>query len=673
MNLGDDFREWHYLRPNKWTTVPGRIIVVDVCADRALNATLANTYMETLKCGHATVFRLEKGAATRASDFDFNTGPQLWTWIVRNLDQHRITWLFGHQLSRILTLTGFWQEVESGRFQLQQEAKQNRATGSTGAESARPWKGFICLDDPPVIIKVRHGPLTLQCVDTLNYWRASMDALAELGGGDKRPPLPVTASEREALWWCREGCGIVSRAVLALCQAVRAHGLGNFAATAPAQAWSAYRHRFMTSPILIHGSKSVIDLERAALYPGRWELFYAGRVARTLCPGDDVTRTRDVRRPAQIAGPIYNLDCSSFYPSLMRDNDYPYKLVRYEVSPSVSDVRALSATLACVARVKVCSPVHAYPVRAGGRTLYATGTFITTLCGAELEYALWAGHIIWVGEAAFYERGPILREYATYMIDARRDCKRAGDAIGAEMFKLLGNSLFGKFSQRHPRWEDNDEIPPEKRWGTWVAYWPEEGRSVQCRALNCKVQAQKPRYDPEPLPQLDSVKDALRVAAAPDEAQHSSPIISAYVTAYGRCRMDHYRRVAGVKNVLYQHTDSLIVNSEGYDRLSAAGEIREGEAGCLSERGRAESGMFWAQNDYLFGDKRVCGSIALTAVEAGLGEFVQEEYARGGRLLDDAPRAAVPVRVVVRYLAREHPPGALGPDGFYEPVVLPPP
>jgi hypothetical protein len=394
------------------------------------------------------------------------------------------------------------------------------------AFSTLPKLGFeltrAVADAPPMILTWRKERRTLKYIDSLNIWRMPLSKLGKSIGMDK---LPMPAPEDSLDVWDTYGqrdTDIIRTATLNWFEFLRANDLGGFAPTLAAQSYRTYRHRFMTANILIDNHTAAQEMGRAAYVGGRTECFRMG----------------------SYQGDFYYLDVNSMYPSVMRNNLYPTRLMSVYGYFSIDDMAKALTRCAVVAEVDINTDQPDYPLVHDGKLVFPTGQFTVTLCGPELQHALDHGRITRLHRTACYDYADIFTEFIDFMYAQRMERKAEGDEAGAWFFKVIMNSLYGKFGQRGRRYEtlgqcdpdivavldtvnaDTHELSTERKFGGLIQQWIVE-----------------------------------------DESRESMPVISAYVSAYARRVLADAIDRAGRDNCWYCDTDSLVVNKAGYERL----------------------------------------------------------------------------------------------------------
>lgn len=157
------------------------------------------------------------------------------------------------------------------------------------------------------------------------------------------------------------------------------------------------------------------------------------------------------------AGRIEYHDVNSLYPTVM--------LERY---PDVNDLRAGGKHGVIEATVQV-PPMYLPPLphrSEFGKLLFPTGTVRGSWCSVELDYAVSCGVRILKVHKRIGARG-FVWPFRSYVEDCYRRRSEAKSGLENTIYKLLMNSLYGKFGTdgKAQRLVDPESIPPSKRTG----------------------------------------------------------------------------------------------------------------------------------------------------------------------------------------------------------------
>lgn len=450
--------------------------------------------------------------------------------------------------------------------------------------------GLCCIESPPFILGCRVGTSQgrLVIVDTLNWFQCPLSDLGRSLGTEKLPMPEFSASDEDWFTYCERDTEITFNSFVGLIQWVKDNDMGMFRYTGPAQAMAAFRHRFMEHDILVHDNLPVKVLERSAYFGGRFECWKIGEINET----------------------VHQFDVNALFPSVMLGNLFPTKLENYNLSSNWRAVDQVSVGNHSVAEVLLDCTADEYPYRTERGVCFPTGRFRTTLCGSELERALHSGVVRSVRSLANYRTDTIFSKWVRDLWAMRSEYKAGGNQLYERFVKTLMNSLYGKFGQRAPEWENVPTRLDALPWMTWVDFDASTGQRHVYRSFGWEVQRQQDRESRHHA-ELDVTDwDSHATVFGKGEIESSFIAISAFVTAHARMRMNDLRRIAGQANVYYQGVDSLIVNNEGKLALERSGEVSETELGKLRLQMSANYGRINGCSDYRIGEKVVLAGLA---------------------------------------------------------------
>lgn len=644
----DEVRPCHYLRRSTRSSIPSTLLFVDTETSWTPHPTEPAKQVHRFRLGCCSHVRFEAGRLTREERHDFKHYPDFWRWVDRHLDPRRPAWLFAHRIAFDLTTLCFWDFLDSGHYFLEDPDALYAEKKARRGPRAKRWQGLLVTDDPPVIIKVRRGECTLNLIDTRNYWPESLAKIGERHGIPKLP-LPAQADDNEQ-WYkrCRRDVEILQSAVTSLVKWWHGERLGNFRPTAAGLSWSAYTRRYLPEGVLIHGHKNSLDLERAAYYGGACHCFYVGKVRPENPFAAFAPAPRNRNKSPVLPGPVYVLDVHGFYPSLMRANLFPCELAEYRPKGSIKQLEQLRENEGCIARIVVNTRTVLPHKLQKNQTVHCRGKFVTVLCWPELREALAADSVEQVGETATYTLKDLFSGFVCHFQERREAAIWEGNSVADGFFKLILNSLAGKWGQRSGRWEDRYNEPIFFRWGSWFHGTNDEGNPQYWRAVG----------------------DYAQALAGKGEGPQSFPAISAFITSYGRVFMSRARAIAGENQVLYQDTDSLHVLGEGYKRLVESGLVALSRPGSFYVKEASDHADYFGLKHYQLADKLVCAGVRL-GNEPYRGQKLQ--ITTGQRLssiLAQEPDGSVTFTTRSLKLALDHPDGITGADGWVVPPTL---
>tara|TARA_S200002703_G_scaffold160053_1_gene176364 strand:- start:5302 stop:7098 length:1797 start_codon:yes stop_codon:yes gene_type:complete len=507
----------HILKTYKGNDRPSNCIWVDT--ETKHYTTKDGKQLHYLWFGWACHQRREHGDVWSKPDwFRFETIEEFWTWVESKTRKKSRLYIFAHNGQFDLPVLDAFLELPHRGWELDN----------------------AIIECPPMMVVWKRDTASIKFVDTLNIWRTSLDALGEsIGIGKLAMPL---ASDSQEEWdlYCQRDTEVIRQALLTWLSFLHDNDLGGFSVTLASQAFNTYRHRFMNVPIFVHDRQRALDTERRAYVGGRTECFKMG----------------------EHKGKFYYIDVNSMYPSVMFTEEYPHKLVDSYHNVSHNELGSWLEQWAVIADVVIETEVPAYPKIHDNKLIFPVGTFNTSLAGPELKHAYHHGHIKSIGHTCIYEKAPLFKEFIAFMYSMRMQAKKDGDEVKSWLYKIMMNSLYGKFGQRGRRFETDShtddlsievwteinaetlEITNYRMFGGIIQKWVEEG-----------------------------------------ESRESFPGIAAYVTSYARMKLWDAMYRAGMENCYYCDTDSLVVNEAGFSRL---GDIIN-----------ADSLGYWAVEDIL--------------------------------------------------------------------------
>ena len=593
-------RASHYLKGNASSETLHELIVVDTETDAELDASGAERHY--LRFGWAAYVRRIRNGQWSAPDwYRFDDAADLWSWVQLRTRPKTKLYIVAHNWSFDALVTRVFDEL--------------------------PRRGWAmcnaCLDAPPLIVKWRRRAKTIIMLDSLNWWRDALRNL-ERAAGLSKLRMPGKRASR-ARWdaYCRRDVRVVLRLITRWADFLRLNDLGGFAPTLASQSMRTYRHRYLTHKILIDDSESALSLARDAYMGGRVECFRIGK----------------------IKGPIHVLDVNSMYPAVMREREYPTKLISVQSICQSRELRALARRYCIVAECDASTDVPCVPVRHDGRLVFPVGNLHGVWTTPELLLLLQIGSIKRVYRVAIYERAPIFSAFVDDMWAQRCTARDAGDKIREHQWKILMNSLYGKFGQRGRYWEDWDTIR-DKTVRVWDEYDADDKVWRYYRQISGRVQRR--------------VDDG--------ESRDSHPAIAAHVTAAARVRLWRLMQRAGRSHVIYCDTDSVWTDAVGFARLRPL--IDPTALGSLKHERTARRVVLYGPKDYVVEGNAKIKGVRKNALEVERGVFIQAHWRGMAGALRDGDLTAPKITGQLRVLARNYRKGTVLANGRVSPFRL---
>jgi len=427
------------------------------------------------------------------------------------------------------------------------------------------------------VIKVTKKGQSILFVDSLNWFKES---LAVLGDRIGIPKLEIDfdkCSLDELAVYCRRDVEILVGVFHELVRFLETNKISRLCYTIASTAMAAFLFRHYKTDIWIHNNSEAIDLERESYKGGRTECFYIGSLD---------------------SGPYYCLDVNSLYPFVMQTFDYPVKYRRILHDISILELARLVKDYSVVAKVFLNTDKPFYAVKRD-RTLFPIGRFSVVLTTPELIIALSNNHIERVLDVVIYDRAAIFKSYVNRFYALRRKYKKSGTNLFDHFCKLLLNSLYGKFGQRAEQWKKIGVCPGHA-----------DGTEDCIDAVTHKRR------------QLRYLFGEVFELTGWTESLHSFPAIAAHVTAYARLYLWRLIEIADHGNYYYCDTDSLFVNSRGFENLSDF--IDDTKLGKLKVEYKTNRLEIFGLKDYRTDNKTVIKGIRKSAVKRSDQKYSQE-------------------------------------------------
>jgi hypothetical protein len=320
--------------------MPSRLIFYDCeTIEQQLTPTVSK---HKLRLGVAcAVTRYASGDRQREKWITFKTPEQFWKFVLRYTHKKTKTYLIAHnQHFDFPAVDGFRKLAEAGYSQ-----------------------SLPILDSNLFIISYRAADRSIVVLDSLNYFKFSIEYLGKTLGLPKGKIDFKTCSEADLKAYCKRDVEILKKTFLTWISFLLTNDLGNFKYTVASQAFNAYRHRFMNVPLYIHAHKSATHLERMSYRGGRVEAYYIG----------------------DHFGDIHVYDFNSLYPYIMRKESVPTKLVKFSNSVALNRLLDLIDDYCIIANVDIAIEKAAIGIKRE-RLIFPVGSFNCTLTTPELQW-----------------------------------------------------------------------------------------------------------------------------------------------------------------------------------------------------------------------------------------------------------------------------------------------
>lgn len=476
------------------------------------------------------------------------------------------------------------------------------------------------------ILKVVKGGNELLILSTTNFFDCSLKKLGDMISLKKLEVDFDHVSGRLLKKYCYRDTEIITMAMWQYLKFIREHKLGRFCFTKASQALTAYRTAFLQDKIYVHDDPVVHALERSAYMGGRTEAYFIGE----LPLGNYVT-----------------LDINGMYPHVMKEYQYPSKLVGYLEGEPFERYTVLLPGFLMIAECEVSTPEPCYAVRSGGKTVFPVGRFTAFLCTEGIKYGLARGYIKSFIRAAVYLPATLFTGYVDYFKLLRDLYQAENNKVMEKLCKYMHNSLYGKFGERNvvtEKYECQDEQTYLRfetydmvKGGTWIETYLFGMQFMQ-------------HYE--------------------GETPHSAPAIAAHITENARMTLWNIIKLIGRGNVIYCDTDSVIIDERHLDRVKQL--VDESALGALKIQSRFSELTIDGAKNYRTDAERHIKGIPASAKEVSPGVF---EYMHMGGLcmcLKERQEEGVPVETVTRRLVSKYDKGTVTSTGEVVPLIFEP-
>jgi len=588
----------HILKINKKGEFPQRLLFYDT--ETEPNEKIGDLTIHKLKLVTAIYVRLEK-------NFSYHSR------IVRSFENAQDFWNF--VLSKVYDSTTLYIFSHNEHFDF------NAVEGFKYlAQNGYELKKFV-IDSNRFILHWKNGRKKIVVLDTFNYVHSSVEEIGHSIGLEKLSINFETASKEELLKYNIRDVEIIEKFVINLLKFVHNNNLGNFGVTTPHLAFNSFRHRFMKTKIYITSNQDVEKLEMDSYHGGRTEAFFVGEVKES---------------------PIYVLDVNSLYPSVMKGNKYPVRLVTHGYKLSREALKKLLEKYLVIAKVHIKTDKPLYPKK-NGKLIFPIGKFWTTLATPELKIALERGDILGIKDYAVYESAEIFTFYVDFFYSLRKQAKEKRDKVMDLMSKLFLNSLYGKFGQRTSRYSVEGELPNKEgvEFGKMIDEQGNVNSYIVINGKMFKVEKEDLSFD-------------------------SFPAISSHVTSYARVKLLEYIQIAGWENVYYVDTDSLFVNQKGLENLKAF--IDNKELGKLKLEKQFEHLTIRGAKDYKSEKDEKIKGVPYKALRLQDNKFEYTQFLKTKTLIHKQLLNQIATREIVKELQRKYDKGLIAKDGRVLPL-----
>lgn len=474
------------------------------------------------------------------------------------------------------------------------------------------------------ILSIRKGKKKIKCISTTNYFPVSLKVLGETVGLHKIDVDFEGDTHEEIKRYCKRDVEIIKAGMEYYYRFIRMHSLGKLMLSRAGQAFGAFRHRFMLAPIHVHRDEEMTNFEKRSYFGGRVECRYIGEVKK---------------------GPFISLDVNSMYPYVMRNRMYPTRIVDYQEKPDMYAVRSALRRRCVVAKVYLETDEPAYPFRQDNKVIFPTGCFPAYLCTEGLDYALAQNHVIHIDAMATYEKGNIFTDYVDYFYELKKEYSIKGDKVMTRITKDFLNSLYGKFGQKSPCIEEEEDI-------TCDGYY----REVVYDMVTGKEEI------------ITKLFNKRFIVWGEEPAKTSLVAIAAHVTEYARFHLYRLMQKVGLERVLYTDTDSLKMRKSDYEVLLE--DIDNHELGALKVEEEFRYFTIHGPKDYETEHHKKAKSVPAHAEKLAEGEYTYTMFPKQDTHLRQGVTRYFITKQTTKKLKRIYTKGVVHENGTVTPLKI---
>lgn len=317
--------------------------------------------------------------------------------------------------------------------------------------------------------------------------------------------------------------------------------------------------KYLSNPLIKKSGMKITTASQAlAIYK---KIYQTTEIPRLGIKEDDYARRSYFGGRTEIFKPVFqskketlkNYDINSLYPFVMRDNDFPLCL-DYETNSFEKDQLGIY-------EITIKSPDDIYiPVLGvkadcgnGLKYIFPKGVIRGYFCSPEINLALKEGYkILKVHSGKVYKNGgKIFKTFVNDLYEKRLEAKRDKKGADEIIYKLMMNSLYGRFGMNV--WDKEKMVFDDGSEGITLKY---------------EFKTSKGRL--------------IRIGSSPSEMggfSFSNVLIATFVTSYARCENYKYLKKFQ-KSIHYTDTDSFFT-TETIKEKKELGELKlENESNC---------------------------------------------------------------------------------------------
>ncbi len=616
-------RKPHKLKRNKITYIPTNFIFFD-CETKPIKKN-KKTVIHKLILGHAVYWKRSCKTSPEIEQWiEFEDIETFWKFVLSKITKKTRLILIAHNIVFDFTIVDGFNYLTKNDWRLTRLYEKGKVfVGKFQYPTSKSLDLIKTQKDINYKKDVKYEK-SLVLLDNMNYFSTSLKILGKNVGVEKLEVDFNKVSKKELNIYCKQDVNILLQTWKKYLNWFMENDLGNFGITISSQAFNTFRHRFMNTDIFIHNRRAVLNLERESYFGGRTECFKLGNFT------DDT---------------FYYLDINSMYPAVMFDNKFPTKFLSYDLNIKPIVLELMMKKFSAVARVIIKTKNPIVPTRMNNKLVYPVGKFETVLSTPELKLVIEEKCLYKVISATYYEDDFIFKEFINFFYTERVKAKHENNIAYVLFFKLLMNSLYGKFGQKVGQWETIGKCKSEE-----VEYWSEFVPSLN------KVY------------RMRKISGLIQCYKREQESFNSFPAISSHVTSFARVKLYEFMKIADPKNVYYCDTDSLFVNSKGYERLKPF--INNYELGYLKLESVSNKLEIKGCKNYIFGDLNKHKGLSKSALKIAENTYKQLQWSSLKTMIRNQNLKDYEVKEIIKVFSNKYDKGNVLNNGDIEPFLL---
>lgn len=468
-------------------------------------------------------------------------------------------------------------------------------------------------------------------LDSMNWFRDSLKNLGKMFGLPKGDIDFETCSMKELETYCIRDVDILEKAILFLDDMHRNYDI-RWTVSIAQMAYRIFRKDFLKYDLFCPDKEDIIRLERDSYKGGRVEVF-----------------------DTNIQPKIWKYDINSLYPSVMKNIRVPVKIINYfnklqcrefninDLLIKLDDEISKGNLIIARCRIIEDDNIPIASVRLNGKLVFPNGAFETVLTTYEFERL--REKILSVSEYSVYEGDYLFKDFVDEFYSLRKHAKNKKNDVLNWFYKIILNSLYGKFGQRRFDFERIRECDGFLDFGIIEHIDDETLENHHVHIFNGKAF----------LKTTDEINPRAFVA------------IASHITSYARLILWQYLK-ENKKTVVYCDTDSVFLNRPRNDYND------DKTLGKMKYEGILETFQAFGAKDYVGtfkGDiQRKLKGVPKSAKQIGKNTFQYNKILKHRETIRRYKDFQVRQVKVVKNLTREYDKREVEKDGSTRPVKI---